>query len=182
MFSDRSNQKDIFNASGYWLPGAKSASDTPSSPGVYRVTYAFNHLIAQSDESPTSAPATLSAIPLVAGTALLGPSQNWFTWSTCRRGGSGTELLWNVSNPPAGSWAWGYEFWGGLDGGYSGGANFAFVDGHAEYSKITKGGDAASGAGSNGLYAGAFVKARTKPEATTTTTCPSDYGSGGSGY
>ncbi|MBL8088276.1 MAG: prepilin-type N-terminal cleavage/methylation domain-containing protein [Chthonomonas sp.] len=183
IMADASNQQTLYRDDGYWRPGATSLTDTTASR-LYRVTYTFNAYITHSD-APVTAPksASQTAIPNVAGTVLMGPSPNWYNWSTCRRNATTTDLVWNVSKPPAGSWQWGYEFWGGIDGGgYAGGANFNYVDGHAAYAKLTKGNDPVSGAGPNGLYMAAFPAAKTKPEATTTTTCPTGYDSQAQGF
>ncbi|ARU41836.1 hypothetical protein CCB80_12070 [Armatimonadetes bacterium Uphvl-Ar1] len=179
MMADASNTQTLYLDNGYWRPGATSATDTTSP--TYRVTYHYNHLISQSDD-PAGNPNSVSqtAIPLVAETVLMGPSANWYSWSTCRINGNTVDLHWNVSNGTA--FAWGYEFWGGIEGGgYSGGANFAFADGHGKYSKLVKGGDAVAGTGANNLYAAYFVGAKTRPEVSTTGVCPAGRGSNDAG-
>jgi len=183
IFADPSNTQSLYFLAGGWKPGATSKTDT-NTANLYRVTYSFNHLISQGDDDYTTIKsASQSSVESVAETALLGPSPNWFTWSTCRITNGQADLYWNVSAPPTGSWNWGYEFWGGVNGGgYNGGANFAYVDGHALYSKLAKGPDAKDGAGPNGLYAGAFIKAKTRPNATTTGVCPAGYDSATIGY
>ncbi len=182
IFADGSNSKTLFNPPGYWKPGAQSRNDTVTSR-FYRVTYAYNHLIAQSDENPVNtAPATQSSIEQVSDTVLMGPSQNWFSWSTCRIANGQVDMYWNVSNGT--SFDWGYEFWGGIKpgAGYAGGANFSFSDGRAAFSPLTLGNDARSGVGPNNLYVGAFLKAKTRPQVSTSGQCPTDYNSGTIGY
>jgi len=185
IFSDSSNSKSLYNAGGYWWPGSSEKNDPDKQKKAYRVTYTFNHLISQSDDDytkPLSA-TSQSAIDTVADTVLMGPSQNWFSWSTCRLNGSTADLFWNVSAPATGSWEWGYEFWGGIEGGgYTGGANFSFADGHAAYSKLIKSNDAKDGVGPNNLYMATFAKAKTEPSARTDGACPSGYDSASSGF
>ena len=87
-------------------------------------------------------------------------------------------MHWNVSTRASG---WGYDFWGGhtpaATAGYNGGANFCYADSSARYSKFVGVGDKGLAPSSNGLYAGYFVRATTKPEATTTGICPANYDS-----
>lgn len=182
IFADGSNTKTLFNPPGYWKPGAQSLTDT-NTTRFYRVTYTFNHLIAQSDESPVNAaPANQSNLDQVSDIVLMGPSQNWFSWSTCRLNGTQADMYWNVSNGT--SFDWGYEFWGGAKAGagYAGGTNFSYCDGRAAFSPMTLSNDARSGVGPNNLYVGAFLKARTRLAVQNNGQCPTDYGSGAIGY
>lgn len=182
IFSDPSNQQTLYFTGGYWKPGATSWSDTDSTH-FYRVTYTINSLIAHSDDHfSTWKIATEGGVDKPAETVLMGPSPNWFSWPTCRISGGVADLVWDVSSPTDG-WDWGYELWGGVpNGGYNGGANFSYCDGHAGYSKLTVGGDAVQGTSSNGLYAAAFTKAKVRPNATTDGTCPSEYNSWINGF
>jgi prepilin-type N-terminal cleavage/methylation domain-containing protein/prepilin-type processing-associated H-X9-DG protein len=167
IMADPSNREPLYRALGYWLPGATSATDTTSA-GIYRVTYTYNHLISRGDMSPDTPGATSqTAIPDVARTVLLGPSQNWYSWSSCQAEGTTRNFHWNISTG-----GWGYELWGGPKGGYtSGGANFAFSDGHAKFAKAVLGPDVQDGAVGT-LYVGYFPQAMTRPEVSTTGTCP----------
>jgi prepilin-type N-terminal cleavage/methylation domain-containing protein/prepilin-type processing-associated H-X9-DG protein len=171
IFADPSNTEGLYRASGYWRPGANSPTDADPSR-VYRVTYTFNHLISRADLSPdTPGSTSFTAIPEVADTVLMGPSQNWFSWSSCQSGGGNVRNLhWNVSTG-----GWGYEMWGGPEGGYTKGANFAFADGHGKYSRLVRGADVAQGA-SGTLYVAYFVGAKTKPNVRQDGTCPTNLG------
>jgi prepilin-type N-terminal cleavage/methylation domain-containing protein len=183
IMADPSNRQTLYFVGAYWKPGGTSQADTNTN-NFYRVTYTFNHLISHSDSGFASQrTATNTSIENVSDTVFMGPSANWFSWSTCRVNGSNVDMLWNVSSPPAGSWAWGYEFWGGIEGGgYAGGANFTYADSSAKYSKLVKGADARDGAGANGLYSASFVRAKTRPNATTTGQCPTGYDSNSIGF
>jgi prepilin-type N-terminal cleavage/methylation domain-containing protein/prepilin-type processing-associated H-X9-DG protein len=172
IFSNASNQDTLYVDSGYWKPGATSATDTTTSD-FYRVTYTYNQFISHGDDNPlTPKAASMTGIPDVAGTVLLGPSDNWFSRSSCQPNGTGTsvDFEWDVSTG-----GFGYELWGAdSDGsnmqnaGYNGGANFAYADGHAKYAKLSVGGDA--GFGSDGSAPGAigyvayFPQAKTHPQ------------------
>lgn len=170
IFSNPSNTESLYQPSGYWKPGATSATDTDTTH-FYRVTVTYNHLVSHGDYSPDSpGAASMTAIPEVADTVLLGPSQNWFSWSSCQsNGGSGRDLVWNVSTG-----GWGYELWGGTTGGFNGGANFTYCDGHAKYQKVVQGGDIEQG-NAGTLYMAYFPKAKTRPNVSTTAACPSSY-------
>ncbi|MCG9895830.1 MAG: hypothetical protein MH204_10185, partial [Fimbriimonadaceae bacterium] len=111
-------------------------------------------------------------------TVLLGPSQNWFSWSSCQAasGGTGRDLVWNVSTG-----GWGYELWGGPRGGFNGGANFTYSDTSAKYAKVVQGGDIESG-NVGTLYVAYFPQAKTRPNASTTDVCPVGRGSGQVGF
>jgi prepilin-type processing-associated H-X9-DG protein len=68
--------------------------------------------------------------------------------------------------------------WGAFpDGGYSGGYNFSYTDGHAKYDKLTVGVDPVQGAGPDGLYGGAFLNAKLHPSVATNGVCPDNYSS-----
>jgi len=170
IFANPSNTDTLFDCDGYWKPGATSATDA-NTQDFYRVTYTFNHLISHADFDPDApGAASMTGIPDVAGTVLLGPSDNWFSRSSCQPNGSANtvDLDWDVSTG-----GWGYELWGGsltgnlVSSGFNTGANFAFSDGHAKYSKMSIGGDSVLGTVPEGgiilTYAGYFPNAKTRP-------------------
>jgi prepilin-type N-terminal cleavage/methylation domain-containing protein/prepilin-type processing-associated H-X9-DG protein len=172
IFANPTNQDTLYLDKGYWKPGATSATDT-NTQDFYRVTYTYNEFIAHQDSNPLSpGSASMTAMNDPAGTVLLGPSDNWFSRSSCQTNGSGStvDLDWDISTG-----GFGYELWGADNdgsnlklGGFNGGANFAFSDGHAKYSILSVGGDA--GFGSDGSapgaigYAGFFPNAKTHPQ------------------
>lgn len=168
IFANPTNQDTLYLDKGYWKPGATSATDT-NTADFYRVTYTFNEFVAHQDSNPlTPGAASMTAMALPGDTVLLGPSDNWFNRSSCQPNGSGNtvDLDWDVSQN-----GWGYELWGAgtggaatlPNGGFLGGANFAFCDGHAKYAKVTGGGD--SGFGADGTaYIGFFPQAKTHPQ------------------
>lgn len=171
IMCDPSNTVGLYRDTSYWLPGATSMTDT-TSRGIYRVGYTFNTYIVKTEGGDA---VSSSSVPDVSNTTLMGPSQNWYNWNSCQISGGKANMHWNLSTRASG---WGYDFWGGdrsPNPGYNGGANFAFSDGSARYSKIVKRGD--RGAVSSDLYNAFFIRAMTKPEASQDTTCPDDYGS-----
>lgn len=180
IFADPSNSVGVYRDPTYWRPGANSLADADVSR-IYRVTYQFNTYIAKHDGGGA---VSQTSIPNVSTTVLMGPSQNWYNWNSCQISNGVANMHWNISTRASG---WGYDFWGGhtpeTTAGYNGGANFSFADGSARYSKYVARGDrgTASG-GSGGLYAGYFVKATTKPEATSTGVCPTGYDSATIGF
>lgn len=168
LFSDPSDSEDLYFASGYWKPGATSATDTDTTH-FYRVTQTFNHLLSHADFSPdTPGAASMTGLDAPSDTVMFGPSQNWFSWSSCQRVNGVAQFEWNVSTG-----GWGYELWGGPEGGYNKGANFSYVDGHAKYAKAVLGGDADQGAQGT-LYVAHFPTAKTRPNVSTDGTCPAD--------
>jgi prepilin-type processing-associated H-X9-DG protein len=184
IFANPANTDPVYTDLGYWKPGATSATDT-NTADFYRVTYTYNQFISHGDDNPlTPKAASMTGIPDVAGTVLLGPSQNWFSRSSCQTNSSGNsvDFDWDASTG-----GFGYELWGAeSDGsdltkaGFNGGANFAYADGHAKYAKISVGGDA--GFGSDGTapaaigYAGYFPNAKTHPQYTGNgAACPASY-------
>lgn len=173
IYADPSNSEKLYFDQGYLKPGQTSITDT-STTNLYRVTYTFNNMITHSDAAYNKPrAASQSAIPEISDTVLMGPSNNWYTWATCRVSNGVADMYWNVSRTGSG---WGYEFWGGTQGGgYSGGANFAFSDGSARYSKLVKGGD--KGNAPDDLFAAYFVRAMLRPKPTGTATCPTGYDS-----
>ncbi|MER3495895.1 MAG: hypothetical protein C4320_03270 [Armatimonadota bacterium] len=187
IMADPSNTVPIYPMRGYWFPGAKDATTPATDPSVYRVTYGWNNYIAHNDAEPFPTgtqpqPRRVSqtAIENVADTVLIGPSQNWFQWNQCQVVNGVANMYWNVSTRASG---WGYDFWGEsgtnwTGAGYSGGANFAYADGHGKYSKVVASGD--NGTAPSGLYAARFVSAITKGNVGTT--CPANYDSESIGF
>jgi len=185
IFANPSNTDTLFVDKGYWLPGASSATDTDTTH-LYRVTYTYNQFISHGDDNPvTPTAASMAGIPAVADTVLLGPSQNWFSRSSCQTNGSGNtvDYDWDISTG-----GFGYELFGAVssttpnlqNAGFNAGANFAFADGHAKYAKLSVGGD--KGLGSSGTppgtvtYAGYFPQAKTHPQLSIANgVCPSSY-------
>jgi len=172
IFSNPTNQDTLYIDNGYWKPGATSATDTNTSD-FYRVTYTFNQFVSHGDDNPfTPHAASMTNIPEPADTVLMGPSDNWFSRSSCQHNGTGTsvDFDWDISTG-----GFGYELWGAdadgsnlQNGGFNGGANFSYTDGHAKYAKLSVGGD--SGFGSDGAapgtigYVGYFPAAKTHPQ------------------
>jgi prepilin-type N-terminal cleavage/methylation domain-containing protein/prepilin-type processing-associated H-X9-DG protein len=180
IFADASNTVGLYRDPTYFRPGGLNLTDADPSR-IYRVSYTFNTYIAKHDGGNST---SQTAIPLVAETVLMGPSQNWYNWNSCQINGNVTNMHWNISTRASG---WGYDFWGGdnpaTTAGYNGGANFSYADGHAKYSKLVRMGDRGTAPGGvGGLYAGYFVTAKTKPEATTTGICPAGYDSATIGF
>jgi prepilin-type N-terminal cleavage/methylation domain-containing protein/prepilin-type processing-associated H-X9-DG protein len=180
IFADPSNTVGVYRDPTFWRPGALNAADVDPSR-IYRVTYTHNTYIAKHDGG---APTSQTTIPNVSNTVLMGPAQNWYNWNSCQVGSGSTAMYWNVSTRASG---WGYDFWGGhtpaTTVGYNGGANFSYADGSARYSKYQMIGDKGTASGGvGGLYAGYFVRATTKPDATLTTTCPANYDSASIGF
>lgn len=180
LFADPSNNVGVYRDPTYWRPGALNLADADPTR-IYRVTYTYNTYIAKHDGGQ---PTSQTAIPQVSQTVLMGPGQNWYNWNSCQINGAITNMHWNISTRASG---WGYDFWGGhanaQTAGYNGGANFSFADGSARYSKLVPIGDRGQAPGGvGGLYAGYFVRATTKPEATTTGICPANYDSASIGF
>lgn len=174
IFANPSNQDQLYICKGYWLPGATSEAENAAGmatiaaggtvPWTYRVTYTYNHLISHADFDPLNpGNVSLTSLPEVADTVYLGPSDNWFSRSSCHPETTPglVNLDWDISID-----GWGYELWGGdtnvANGGYNTGANFAYADGHAKYAKFSIGGD--SQLTTPNAYAGYFPTARTHPD------------------
>jgi prepilin-type N-terminal cleavage/methylation domain-containing protein/prepilin-type processing-associated H-X9-DG protein len=193
MFADPSNKDTLYKCTGYWLPGSTSEADNLANlaaiqagqptPELYRVTYTYNEFVSHGDGNPlTPGAASMTNIPEPANTVLLGPSDNWFNRSSCQpnsSGGTTVDYDWDLSTG-----GFGYELWGAdadgavmANGGYNGGANFAYTDGHAKYAKLTVGPD--SGLGTDGVapnpigYVAYFPTAKTHPDYAGT--CPTAY-------
>jgi prepilin-type N-terminal cleavage/methylation domain-containing protein/prepilin-type processing-associated H-X9-DG protein len=184
IFSDPSNQDHLQSDVGYWTPGATSATDTNTSD-FYRVTYTYSDLVAHQDMNPlTPGAASMTGIPDVADSVLLGPSDNWFSRSSCQTNGSGNtvDLDWDVSIATGSPLTyWGDEIWGADTGnfpnaGYNEGSNFSFCDGHSKYAKLTPGNDKGLSSSFNTRYAAYYPTAKTRPQfAMAGGVCPSAY-------
>lgn len=183
IFSNSSNTDPAFYPRGYWVPGGKSASDTVQSASHYRVTYALNHLISHADLDPDRpGAANESSIDRAGEIALVGPQQQAFTFSSCQHDGPNSQVMnfaWNISDPSAG---FGFELWGNqkLEGGFMGGANFSFVDGHAKFARTENRGTAPGdliGSHSRLLFLGTFRGVLTRAEISSDGTCPGFRGS-----
>jgi prepilin-type N-terminal cleavage/methylation domain-containing protein/prepilin-type processing-associated H-X9-DG protein len=177
IFSDPSNTENLYSCVGYWKPGATSATDTNTND-FYRVTYTYSNLVAHEDMNPlTPGAASMTGIPQPADSVLLGPSDDWFSRSSCQQNGSGNnvDLDWDASEN-----GWGAEIWGADSGnwpnaGYNEGSNFSFCDGHAKYAKLTPGVDAGLGA-FGGRYVAYYPQAKTRPQFTIAGgACPATY-------
>lgn len=182
IFSNSTNTDPVYATGGYLNPGQQNAADTDLTRR-YRVTYALNHMISRAEQAPTpnAGGVPTTAVDLPAEIALFGPSQYAWTWSSCQAEGTETKWFWNVSTG-----GWGYELFGAMNNqsripnaGFNGGANFAFIDGHAAYAKVTRGGALGSPtATSGGLFSGYFPRVKTSNKAAAGGTCPWD-GPGG---
>lgn len=180
IFQTPNNRDAIFHPRGYWRPGATSRTDT-TGPGIYRVTYTMNHMINRAEQPPLNPGATsVSAVDEPSRVAMLGPG-NWFSFSSCQPSSPGSlnmEFKWNISQTGAG---WGYELFGGrgVNGGFNGGANFAFVDGHAKFARAVAGGTAPGdqiGYTARDLFWGFFPDVTTRANVSTNGTCPGARG------
>jgi prepilin-type N-terminal cleavage/methylation domain-containing protein/prepilin-type processing-associated H-X9-DG protein len=179
IFANPTNMDTLYLDKGYWKPGATSNTDT-NTADFYRVTYTFNEFIAHQDSNPlTPGSASMTNVDEPGDTVMMGPSDNWFNRSSCQQNGSGNsvDLDWDISQN-----GWGYELWNAdnaptpvTNGGFLGGANFSYVDGHAKYAKCVPGAD--SGFGSDGTaYMGYFPQAKTHPKFSTAGgVCSSKY-------
>ncbi|MFM9872026.1 MAG: prepilin-type N-terminal cleavage/methylation domain-containing protein [Fimbriimonadaceae bacterium] len=176
IFQSSSNTDTAFYPRGYWQPG----STTPTGARKYRVTYAINHLISHADFHPDfPGSAAESNINDIGATALIGPQQQAFTFSTCQPDSPGSQTMsyfWNISDPTAG---YGFELFGnkGLQGGFFGGANFSFTDGHAKFARTVNAGTAPGDQYSyhgRDLFLGYFAGVKTRAEVSNDATCPSD--------
>jgi len=167
IFANPTNMDTLYVCKGYWKPGANSATDTNTND-FYRVTYTYNEFVAHQDSNPlTPGSASMTAIDQPGDTVLLGPSDNWFSRSSCQTNGTGNsvDLDWDISQN-----GWGYELWGAgnagqslANGGFTQGANFTYTDGHGKYAKCVAGADAGFGADGT-AYVGYFPTAKTRPK------------------
>lgn len=176
IFATLPNTDPAFYPRGYWKPGASGSGQ----PLRYRVTFALNHLISHADFHPDwPGSSQETAINDQAATVLVGPQQQPFTFSSCQPSSPGSlnmDLVWNISDPQAG---YGFELWGqkGLDGGFHGGANFTFVDGHAKFARTVNAGTAPGDLYSDhsrDLFFGYFAGIKTRAGVSTDGTCPMD--------
>ncbi|MCB0825051.1 MAG: type II secretion system protein [Armatimonadetes bacterium] len=179
VFQTPANTDRVFYPRGYWVPGAKSASETQPS---YRVTYALNHLLTRAEKNPNIPGASsMQAIEDVSSTAMVGPGQQPWGFSACYEepAGSGiTHYVWMFSDSDAG---FGYELFGGRNqhGGFDGGVNFAFADTHAKFDRASDIGTAPGDAypiHSRLFFRGLFPHTKTRPNVATDGTCPADRG------
>jgi prepilin-type N-terminal cleavage/methylation domain-containing protein/prepilin-type processing-associated H-X9-DG protein len=192
LFANPSNSDSLYVCRGYQMPGLNLAdtltafsdidSNTPFPDYIksqlYRVTYTYNEFVSHGDDNPvTPGAASMTAMPLPGDTVMLGPSRAWFSRSSCHNNGSANtvDYDWDISTD-----GWGYELWGGPtaatlnNGGYNMGANFAFCDGHAKYSKFVDGPEV--GYNNSTAYMGYFPTAKTNPQfGGVGGTCPTSY-------
>lgn len=185
IFANPTNQDTLYKCVGYWLPGWTSATDTNTSD-LYRVTYTFNQFVSHGDDNPlTPHAASMTNIPEPADTVLMGPSDNWWSRSSCQTNGTGNsvDFEWDISEG-----GFGYELWGGdavgsnlQNAGFNGGANFSYTDGHAKYAKLSVGPDAGIGSDTQSWgavgYVGYFPSAKTHPQYVGSggASCPKSY-------
>jgi prepilin-type processing-associated H-X9-DG protein len=194
IFANAVNTDTDFVDQGYQLPGldladsltaiaainAKTGIPANLAAEIYRVTYTYNNFLSHADNNPLKpGAAQMTNVNDPSNTVMLGPSDNWFSRSSCHTNGSSTSVDydWDVSiHSDHGLGGTGYELFGGdvvLDnGGFTHGANFAYVDGHAKYAKFVDGGDGglspAPVAPAFAYYAfqGYFPSAKTNPSFT----------------
>jgi prepilin-type N-terminal cleavage/methylation domain-containing protein/prepilin-type processing-associated H-X9-DG protein len=175
LFSNASNSDTLYGPGGYLFPGQRDATDTDVN-NRYRVTAALNHMISRADFPPlTSGATSASSVDVPSEIAMTGPSQYAWTWSSCQERNGEVLWFWNVSTG-----GWGYEFFGAMNNanaipnaGMNGGANFSFIDGHARFGKVTRGGALGSATpSSDGLYSGYFPTIKTSNKAAPAGTCP----------
>lgn len=182
IFQSHLNQDRVYYPEGYWLPGATSTQATLQDASVYRVTYTLNHMLTRGDRAPEVAGAVpLSTVERVAEIAMAGPGQWAWNFSACiqdKNDPMTMHYIWMLSDHEAG---WGYELWGKKHwrGGFNGGANFAYLDGHARFSRSID-----AGTDENDLYSyhgrdlfrGQYVGAITRLNVGRDGTCPADRG------
>jgi len=184
IFSNATNSETLYSPGGYLYPGQLNAADTNVN-NRYRVTYAMNHMISRADFAPSNPSATsATAIDVPAEIVLIGPSQYAWTFSSCQTEGNETKWFWNISTG-----GWGYELWGVktqadvAKGGFNGGANFGYIDGHAAYAKAVPAGKLGDRtATEGGLFTGYFPRAKTSNKPAPGGTCPWNTGGGESAY
>jgi len=142
---------------GYRYPGTTEDNATTAQITAqgYRNTYSLNQILSKADDYNAFGPGALSpdvmtSVSNPAQIVYIGPGLDWFEWSACMYDAAGSQqvdLFWNSSLDATapGSWGWGYETFNmdgnPADAGYTGGANFAYCDGHAKYAKMAIGGD-----------------------------------------
>ena len=104
LYSNPGNTDTLYDTTGYWKPGAVSATDT-NTQNFYRVTQSFNHLLSRADKNPDDpGSASMTSVDAPADVIALGPSQNYFTFSSCVLEGGVKHFVWNISVG-----GWGYE-------------------------------------------------------------------------
>ena len=155
-----------YGVRGYNYPGYP----TLASPG-YVSSYSLNESIFNVDDAVVVnglvIPTPLANISSTAEVALLGEGRYAMSWHSCQKLNGATQYTayWDQANG-----GWGY---GDLSGSeddptkarsiphHSGGTNFAYVDGHSKYVKLTLGGnDGSASGGVGGLYTGYYVGAK----------------------
>ncbi len=186
LFSTATNSDILYGPGGYLYPGQLNAADTDLTRR-YRVTYALNHMISRADFGPLSPGATsATSIDVPAEIAMLGPSQYAWTYSSCQDENGETKWFWNISTG-----GWGYELFGAMNnrsaittrGGFNGGANFAFTDGHASFAKAVIMGKLGNVNDTvSGLFSGYFPKVKTSNKPAPAGTCPWDVAPGTAGF
>jgi prepilin-type N-terminal cleavage/methylation domain-containing protein/prepilin-type processing-associated H-X9-DG protein len=177
IFANPSNNDTLWGHGGYLYPGQLNAEDTVLT-NRYRVTTALNQFLVHADAPNPDAPgaASATAVGEPANIVMLVPGNQPWNFSACVPESAGSSNMIMVHAISKEGDGWGYELWGKQNekGGFSGGANFAFVDGHAKYLRATAGGTGADDptAGLNGsLYVGYFPLAKTHETIDTTGSC-----------
>ncbi|MFQ3676454.1 MAG: H-X9-DG-CTERM domain-containing protein, partial [Fimbriimonadaceae bacterium] len=180
VFANPANSDPLYAPGGYLFPGQLDAADTDVTRR-YRVTVAMNHMINRADRAPLNpGAASFTGIDEPAQITMLGPSQYAWTFSSCQPDSPGSTTMsfyWLISQDGIG---WGYELWGRRNelGGFDGGANFSFVDGHAKFSRAVRGNTAPGDELQEPtLFRGYFPQAKTRAAVRTNGTCPGDRGS-----
>ncbi len=189
IFTSNHNRSTVYGHPAndpYWLPGQTSATDTTLT-NVYRVTYALNHMVSRGDAAPNNPGATsMTAVDEPSTIVMMGPQQQAWTFSLCQPESAGSQTInfvWSISlNNSNPALNWGYELFGGrtVEGGFSGGANFTYMDSSAKYAKAVAGGTIAADPlawGNGDLFVGYFPRAITRRAVSTNGTCPSNRGS-----
>ena len=176
IYDGPTNDDQVYASPAYISAGATA----PGQPHQYRVTYALNPSLTRAFRNPVLAGASNStSVEEVSEVVLASSSQLAWPFSACfeQPAGSGqTHLVWMVSD-----YGWGYEMFGkkGLKGGFGGGLNFTFVDGHARYLRVT---DAGTHPGdeypfkAREFFRGRFEQAFIKKNVGTNGTCDHDRG------
>ncbi len=186
LFANPVNADKLYEDVGYQVPGLDLADsltvindnlNNVAPPAnllaeSYRVTYAYNEFLSHADNNPLNpGTASMTNVPLPGDTVMLGPSDNWFNRSSCQNNGSSTSVDYDWDVSASGD---GWEIFGAAtlaslqagNGGFNQGANFAFVDGHAKYSKFVLGPEQGAPGYNATAFAGFFPNAKTNPQFT----------------
>lgn len=167
LFANPTNTDQLWGHGGYLYPGQLNPTDTVLT-NRYRVTTALNQFLVHADAPDANNPGAASATSVgePANIVMLVPGNQPWNFSACvpEAAGSLNRIMVHAISKEGDGW--GYELWGKQNekGGFSGGANFAFVDGHAKYLRAVAGGTSPDDptAGLNGsLYVGYFPLAKT---------------------